>query len=50
MFICFIDESKIETHINEFIKIYSINDTFELRKKLEEYLKYFIEIKKILNS
>jgi len=50
-YIClFIDENKINNHINEFIKIYNINDTFELREKLKDYLKYFIEIKNILNS
>ena len=50
MFICFIDENKINNHINEFIKIYNLNDTFELREKLKDYLKYFIEIKNILKS
>ena len=50
LFINFLDLKKMDDQINDFIKLFSLNDTEESRNKIKEYLNYFIEVKEILNN
>ena len=50
LFISFIDPNKIEHQINDFIKLFHINDSNENRDKIKQYIKYFISIKNVLNE
>ena len=38
LFISFIDHNKIESQINDFIKLFCLNDNTENRDKLKEYI------------
>ena len=49
-FITFLDETKIEIYINDFINSYKIQDNIETRDKIKNYLEYFIQVNKILNK
>ena len=50
IFVMLLDKEKIDTQINDFIILYSINDTLDNRQKIKEYLNYYIEVKNILNN
>ncbi len=47
LFITFLDKDK---QINDFINLFSLNNTEENRDKILEYLNYFLQIKSILNE
>ena len=49
-FITFLDETKIEIYINDFINSYKIQDNIETRDTIKNYLEYFIQVNKILNK
>jgi hypothetical protein len=50
LFVSFIDHNKIDTQINEFIKLFNINDSQDIRNEIKTYLEYFLEVKNILNN
>ena len=50
LFITLLDKNKIDYQINDFINIFSLNNTEENINKIKEYILYFIEIKEILNN
>lgn len=50
LFINFLDLKKMDAQIDDFIKLFSLNDTEDSRNKIKEYLNYFIEVKSILNN
>ena len=47
MFITFLNVDTIEDKINDFIKIFKLNDTEDNREKIKNHINYFIEIKKM---
>ena len=47
LFISFLDTNKIDNQIEDFIKIFQLNNSEDNRKKIREYIDYFIEIKTI---
>ncbi len=50
LFITFLDLTKIDTYINDFINSYSIEDTIDIRNKIKDYLEYFIKVKDIIST
>ena len=44
LFISFLDNNKIENQINEFIKIFSLQDTQDNREKIKQFIDYFFHI------
>ena len=50
LFISFLDNSKIDNQINDFIKLFSLQDNEENRLKIKEYIEYFFQIKTIINE
>ena len=50
LFISFLDLDKIESQIDDFIKLFKLNNSNENRIEIKKYIDYFIEIKKILNE
>jgi hypothetical protein len=50
LFVSFIDKNKIDLQINDFIKLFQIKDTEDIRNTIKTYIDYFIEVKQILNS
>ena len=50
LFISFLDKDKADNQINDFVKLFCLNNNEENRVKILEYLKYFLEIKTILNE
>lgn len=50
LFISFLDLNKIEHQIDDFIKLFYLNQNEENRDKIKEYINYFINIKNILNE
>ena len=50
LFISFLDTNKIDNQIEDFIKIFQLNNSEDNRKKIREYIDYFIEIKTIINE
>jgi len=51
LFIMLLDKNKIEAQIDDFIKIYKLNDITSLQKiKIKNYLDYFISVKSILDT
>ena len=49
LFVMFLDTNKIDAQINDFIKQFSLTDNLENREKIDTYLKYFLNVSKILN-
>jgi hypothetical protein len=50
LFISFINKERIDNQIEDFLKIYGIVDTKEIREKIKDSLNYFINVKNILND
>ena len=50
LFISFLDLNKIDHQIDDFIKLFYLNNSEENRDKIKEYINYFISIKNILNE
>jgi len=50
LFINFLDESKIDTQINDFIKLFSLEDSQGNKNHIKDYIIYFIKVKNILNK
>ena len=50
LFISFLDKDKADNQINDLVNIFCLNNNEENRVKILEYLKYFLEIKTILNE
>ncbi len=50
LFISFLDFDKMDHQINDFIKLFKLNDTEENKEKIKEYINYFLQIKTILNE
>ena len=50
LFISFLDDTKIDNQINDFIKLFQLNDSQDNRDKIKEYIEYFFQIKTIINE
>ena len=50
LFINFLDESKIDTQINDFVKLFSLEDSQSNKDHIKDYILYFIKVKNILNK
>ena len=50
LFISFLDNTKIDNQINDFIKLFQLNDSQDNRDKIKEYIEYFFQIKTIINE
>ena len=50
-FIIFLDESKLDSYINDLYTLYhSLENSTEVRESIKESLKYFYSVKQILND
>ena len=50
LFISLLDKNKFNHQIDNFVKLYEINDNDYNREIIIEYLNYFINVKEILNE
>ena len=50
LFISLLDKNKFNHQIDNFIKLYSLEDSDNNRETIKEYLNYFINVKEILNE
>ena len=50
LFINFLDETKVDGQINDFIKLFSLEDNQSNKDYIKDYIEYFIKVKNILNK
>ena len=50
LFINFLDESKIDAQINDFVKLFSLENNQGNKDHIKDYIVYFIKVKNILNK
>jgi Ca2+-binding EF-hand superfamily protein len=50
MFITFLDSNKLDNYINDLINTVNIPDNEEIRYEIKEYLKWFMNVREILND
>ena len=50
LFINFLDLNKVEDQIDDFIKMFKLNNSEQNRSEIKKYIDYFIEVKKIINE
>ena len=50
LFINFLDKKQIDNQIDDFVKLFSLQNNQDNRNKIKEYIDYFIEVKDILNK
>ena len=50
LFVSFLNINRINEYCDQFIHTYKINETPEIREKINDYLIYFISIKELMNE
>jgi hypothetical protein len=50
MFISFLDTNKVDHQIDDFVRLFKLDNTEDNRTKIKDHIQFFISVKEILNE